>query len=48
VPTVEITVPIVENAPTPSPAAAAPEQEPPPWIKDLVEDIEAGRPHENS
>lgn len=48
VPTVKATVPVVENAPMPTPAAAAPEQEPPPWIKDIVDDTEAERSHEYS
>lgn len=37
-----ITVPVVEVARTPSPADTAPE--PPPWIKDIVDDIDAGLP----
>jgi len=36
-----ITVPTGEGAPTQPPAEQAPE--PPPWIKDIVDDIEAGR-----
>lgn len=36
-----ITVPTGEGAPTQPPAEQAPE--PPPWMKDIVDDIEAGR-----